>query len=50
VLELFEAANAKVDFDSQVVKIPATLVQTALARLPKDFSITPPTVAAGSIG
>jgi trimethylamine--corrinoid protein Co-methyltransferase len=42
VLELFEAAGAAVDFDNQVVKIPATLVETALRTLPKDFSTTPP--------
>ncbi len=42
VLGLFEAAGALVDFDSQVVKIPATLVETALASLPKDFSTVPP--------
>ena len=42
VLELFEAAGAAVDFESQVVRIPATLVEAALANLPKDFSTAPP--------
>lgn len=41
VLGLFEAAGAFVDFDRQRVKIPATLVETALGTLPKDFSVTP---------
>lgn len=42
VLDLFESAGASVDFDRQVVRIPATLVETALRTLPKDFSIIPP--------
>ena len=41
VLELFEAAGAVVDFESQVVKIPAALVETAVRALPKDFAVTP---------
>ncbi len=41
VLELFAAAGASVDFDSQVVRIPASLVETALRTLPKDFTVTP---------
>jgi trimethylamine--corrinoid protein Co-methyltransferase len=42
VLDLFEAAGAQVDSDNQLVRIPATLVETALATLPKDFSTVPP--------
>jgi trimethylamine--corrinoid protein Co-methyltransferase len=42
VLELFDSAGASVDFDSQVVKIPAVLVEKALETLPKDFSTSPP--------
>jgi trimethylamine--corrinoid protein Co-methyltransferase len=41
VLELFAAAGASVDFERRIVRIPASLVQTALKTLPKDFSITP---------
>ncbi len=41
VLELFAAAGASVDFDRRIVRIPASLVETALKTLPKDFSITP---------
>ena len=41
VLELFRAAGAPVDFERQVVKMPADLVEAALANLPKDFSMAP---------
>ena len=41
VLELFAAAGASVDFERRIVRIPASLVETALKTLPKDFSITP---------
>jgi trimethylamine---corrinoid protein Co-methyltransferase len=42
VLNLFAAAGAQVDFDGQVVRTPAALVEQALAALPKDFSVVPP--------
>jgi trimethylamine--corrinoid protein Co-methyltransferase len=42
VLGLFEDAGARVDFERQVVRLPAALVETALRALPKDFSTTPP--------
>jgi trimethylamine--corrinoid protein Co-methyltransferase len=41
VLELYAATGASVDFDRQVVRIPASLVDAALRTLPKDFSVTP---------
>ena len=41
VLDMFAAAGASVDFDRQIVRIPASLVETALQTLPKDFSVTP---------
>lgn len=41
VLERFKAVGASVDFDKQVVYIPAFLVQRALDTLPKSFETTP---------
>jgi trimethylamine--corrinoid protein Co-methyltransferase len=41
VLSLFADAGAAVDLEHQVVRIPASLVERALASLPKDFAITP---------
>ena len=42
ILELFVEAGARVDFDTQRVRIPAALIETALRTLPKDFSAIPP--------
>ncbi len=41
MLSLFESRGAKVDHDSQVVKIPPDLVEEAIRTLPKDFTVTP---------
>ncbi len=41
ILHSFADAGAVVDFEQQVVRIPASLVEQALAVLPKDFSVTP---------
>jgi len=41
ILRLFADAGAVVDFEEQVVRIPTSLVEHALAVLPKDFTITP---------
>jgi len=41
VLRLFADAGAVVDLEQQVVRIPASLVEQALAVLPKDFAVTP---------
>jgi trimethylamine--corrinoid protein Co-methyltransferase len=41
ILRMFADAGAAVDFEQQVVQIPASLVEQALATLPKDFSVTP---------
>lgn len=41
VLHLFADAGAAVDWDRQVVRIPADLVARALDTLPRDFALTP---------
>ena len=41
MLAKFEESGAKVDHQSQIVKIPEELVNRALEELPKDFTITP---------
>ncbi len=41
MLAKFESAGAAVDYDQQVVKIPEDLVNLAIDKLAKDFSVTP---------
>lgn len=41
MLERFDGAGAQVDYKNQVVKIPARLVEEALASLQKNFDKTP---------
>ena len=41
ILRMFADAGAVVDFEQQIVQIPANLVEQALAVLPKDFTVTP---------